>query len=175
MKFVEEKPKVALIPDFEDADSSEGWEGHRTRKSLEQLKTEVGEAIALLGGFVSLIQSGTYEINGKQRGGYRIIYSLEGVPSRMDIAALPTRHNHHREDSLKMALYIVRNSLKGMALFQKLSPGFAALIPLMLDAGGKTLSERWLETPKLAALMPSSDSKFREGDEDEIIEGDVNE
>ena len=182
MDFIPEQPKEEKeVPYFEETTSVGGWAGHTTKKTEKRLKSEITEAITLLGGMVSGFQSGTYSGKSK-RDGFRIYYSLENpnggfTKGQLDVAALPIEtpawdrsYKKRREQSLKMALYMLRDALKGMWYMQQLSPGFAALMPFMIvDDSGKNLTQKWSEQGAFSNLLPPGDSEF------EVIDGDFEE
>jgi len=76
-----------------------------------------------------------------------------------------------REQTLKMALFMIRDALDGQWFLQMLSPGYAALMPWMLAKGDKTVTELWSESATMKKLLPPKDSKF----EGEVVEGDFTE
>lgn len=189
MDFTPDSQEAQEVPFFKDTmgKSKEGWAGHTTSKSIEKLKAEVKEAIHLLGGTVTGFMKGTYA--GKNpRDGYHLHYVMESpnglVKGKMEIAALPIEkkswnsrqqkkaQERKREQALKMALYMLRDSLKGMWYLQQLSPGFAALMPFMIvgDAG-ETISQLWSKQDTYSNLLPPGDAKF----EEEIIDGEYTE
>lgn len=177
MSFIPDTPKQANeVPYFDDVIGSDGWQGHTTRKSLDTLKSEIIQALSRLGGLVAGFQRGSFSINEQGREGFRIHYTLEGVngtmlPGRIDIAALPVKNDYslrrsydrRKEQSLKMALFMLRNALDGTWFLQQLSPGYAALMPWMLERGsGKTISELWTQGAAMGHLLPAtvSDDDF---------------
>ena len=174
MNFIPEQPKSAkTVPYYEDANKVEGWQGYATTKSIERLKSEVTEAITRLGGFVSGFQMGMFMVERQNRQGFQIHYSIatpDGrfIPGRLDIAALPTKHNwdtDKKTKSLRMALYMLRMSLDGMWFFQQLSPGYAPLMPFMIaNNEGKTISQLWAESPVMNNLLPPGDADFIEAE-----------
>lgn len=170
-----DNPKSVKVPYFEDVSSDEGWQGHTTSKSIDTLKAEIAKAISRLGGIVSGFQSGVFNIDGKKREGYQIHYALgtpggKYVPGRMDIAALPIKDGWHktrekrREQSMKMALYMLRMAVDGMWFLQQLSPGYAPLMPWMIASDGKTVSQLWAESSMMTNLLPPGKSEFIEGE-----------
>jgi hypothetical protein len=172
MDFIPEtKDKLVKVPYFDDVTSDGGWQGHATTKSIDGLKSEVNESIGRLGGIVIKIQMGSFVTEGQGRQGMRIEYMMDGtIPGRLDIAALPVRISNatiktlekRKQQSMKMALYMLRMALDGMWFLQQLSPGYAALLPWMLVDKNTTFSQKWAET-NLAELMPSNDSEFVDG------------
>jgi hypothetical protein len=166
MTFTPEQEESKAVPYYEDVAGSDGWEGFRSEKSIERLKKEIGEAVGRLGGFVSGYNGGVFLIGDLKRPGVQLHYSINGIPARLDIAALPTRNSSNREKSLRMALYMVRNGLRGLWFFQQLSPGFAPLMPFMIaNKDGDTLSQVWARDSSMRSLLPPSDSDFIEAEE----------
>ena len=176
MNFIPTEQEAQEVPYFEDVSGEGGWQGHATGKSLATLITEVSSSIARLGGIVTGFQRGTFAFGDKTRDGYRIGYFIEApngntMPGRLDIAALPVRkdtrrrksHESYREKSLRMALYMLRNALDGLWFLRQLSPGYAPLMPWMLDYHtDKTITELWSETRIMSNLLPRGE-EFTEG------------
>jgi len=159
------------VPYFEDAKKSEGWQGQATEKAAKVLKSEIREALSRLGGQITTFQQGAFQINELSRDGFQIGYVVEAadgrqVSGRINIAALPVRIDtpKRRDQSLRMALYMLRVSLDGSWLFQQLSPGYSALVPFMLGSGNKTVSEIWLDSPIMNKLLPPGKQDFIEGE-----------
>lgn len=178
MDFIpEQAQQVKDVPYFDDVTAQDGWQGHTTDKSIDTLKSEVIVSISRLGGLVSGFQKGTFVIGDKKREGFRIYYTVEMtreemIPGRLDIAALPVDESPRkrrtldtrREKSLKMALYMLRSALDGTWFLQQLSPGYAPLMPWMLErTSGKTISQLWNER-SFSNLLPPGDSEFVEGE-----------
>lgn len=174
MNFIPQQPKKSVeVPYFEDANREEGWQGYSTTKNIERLKSEIVESMTRLGAMVSGFQIGTFVLGKQKRDGYQIHYSIAAanggfVPGRLDIAALPVKHDYdgaHKEKALKMALYMLRISLDGMWFMQQLSPGYAPLMPWMIaNKEGKTVSQLWSESSIMNNLLPPGDSTFVEGE-----------
>ena len=178
----EQKSKTPnAVPFFNEVKASAGWQGYTTTKSLDTLKAEVMTAMSRLGGLVSGFEKGIFG----ERAGFRIHYTIESevgkmYPGQMDIAALPVRKTPHRksyqgyeklcEQALRMALYNVAMCLEGMWLMRQLSPGYAPLIPWMLAANGKTVTQLWSESSSIRALAPPAEEEFIEGTVREIGE-----
>jgi len=174
-KFIPEQPQKAVkVPFYEDVKGDAGWQGHRTRKTVEGLKAEIASAVGRLGGIVSGFQRGVFNIDGNKREGFQIHYAIEDqgeryLPGRLDVAALPVRGSSRKaqDDSLAMALYMVREAINGLWFLQQLSPGYAPLMPWMLTPGGETVSQLWAESSVMNNLLPPSQSEFVEG---EVVE-----
>lgn len=166
--FTPDKNEAQIVPFFEDAKAEDGWQGHTTTKTLKRLQDEVKEAIARLGASVVSFQQGTFQIDQKTRQGFRVHYVIEGRVARLDIAALPVRNrynNKKKEQSLKMALYMLEIGLSGAWVMQQLSPGYAPLMPFILTEGDKTISEMWIENSAIGRLLPPRPEEFIEGEE----------
>jgi hypothetical protein len=161
MNFVPDQSEAQEVPYYEDAIKKEGWQGHRTEKSTEKLRAEVGEAIGRLGGLISFFQGGVFRVGDVERPGLQVHYSVSGHMARLDIAALPTRSKSNREKSLRMALYMLKIAFDGMWFLQQLSPGYAPLMPFMIaDNQGHTISQLWAESSTMKKLLPPPDADF---------------
>ena len=193
-EFVSEKTehKVEEVPYFEDATAANGWSGVTTTKTIETLKANIIASIGKLGGSVTGFEKGKFG----GRTGYRVHYVIETpegkhVPGYMDAAALPLKpnvRNYHRygrgsgeankeEKSLRMALYNIDMCLSSLWKFQRLSPGFAPLMPFMImDKSGRNLTQLWSESSNLKALMPPKDDFEANGKgSDDVIDGEIKE
>lgn len=171
MDFIPEKPRDAgtTVPFFEDVTSEGGWRGHTTGRTLDVLKSEVMVAITRLGGVVTAWQRGRFQIGNQTRDGFQVHYVVElpdGSMSRgrLDVAAFPVKddvsfrrsYERRRERALKMALFMLREALDGTWFLQQLSPGYAPLLPWMLEEGsGKTFTQLWSESMFSANLLPA--------------------
>lgn len=179
MNFVPEQPTDSTkVPFFDEADKEAGWQGQATTKSIKTLQSEIIESISRLGGLVINFQRGSFQSEFGNRDGFRVHYVVQAgdgrqVPGRIDIAALPVKPDTYRsnsidkrrEQSLKMALYMLRTALDGTWFLQQLSPGYSALIPFMLMSGtGKTVSELWAESSVMNNLLPPGDDEFVNGE-----------
>ena len=187
MEFQPDTQEAQAVPFFKDTTSQGGWAGHTTSKSIDKLQSEVKEAISLLGGTATGFMKGTYTDENK-RDGYHLHYVMESpnglVKGKMEIAALPVEkpdwmsfrqenaYKKRREQSLKMALFMLRDSLKGMWYLQQLSPGFAALMPFMIvSETGETISQLWSKQKTFQNLLPPGGEDF----EADVINGEYKE
>ena len=180
MEFVPQEAEAKSVPYFDDVKSDDGWQGHATSKSVKKLKQEVTEAIARLGGMVTGFKEGAYVTSKGKRQGFQVWYVIEndnGMMSRgkIDVAALPVKHSYRarssmekrQERSLKMALYMLRTALNGTWFLQQLSPGYAPLMPWLLDEkSGKTVTQLWSEQSSF--LLPEGSGEFIDGDYEEV-------
>lgn len=163
------KPKtdIKAVPFFEDVTSVGGWEGHRTRQTIEKLKSEIATNLSLVGCLFTGCMSGSYG----DRHGFQIhfaVASKTGVasPSRMDICCLPTRGqgNLAMEGTQKMALYMTAQAIKGTYFLSVLSPSYVPFMSLMLNSKDETLGELWMAQGSLTPLLPPPDTDFVEGE-----------
>jgi hypothetical protein len=183
MNFIPEKNKDAVqsVPYFEDVKASDGWQGQTTGKSLERLKSEILDAVTRLGGKVTGFVKGTFIVGSLKREGFQVHYFIEAADGkvtdgRIDVAALPVKDDWRikksvktrQEQSLKMALYMLRDALNGTWFLQQLSPGYAALIPWMLVDGKRTITQAWSESAMMGRLLPPGNAEFVEGNFKEI-------
>jgi hypothetical protein len=173
MDFIPDTPKDTQhkVPYFEDATGSDGWQGQSTTKSTDKLKLEVAATVERLGGVVRSFQRGKFQVGKQVREGFRLSYMVESadsrmIPGRIDIAALPTRSSapNRREQSLRMALYMLRISLDGTWFLQQLSPGYSALMPFMIGPSDRTISQLWGDSTVMKNLLPPGDSDFIDGE-----------
>jgi hypothetical protein len=161
---------------FEDANSKDGWQGHTTTLSMEALKTKVKTAIERLGGIVTAFPKGTFMVDDEKRDGFQILYHIEAdngviIPGRIDIAALPIRisfrtkptEGKRREQSLKMALYMLEIALNGTRFLEELSPKYSSLMPFTIVDEGKTITELWTDK-RMGNLLTAGDGEFVEGE-----------
>lgn len=167
--------QVQDVPFYDDATTKDGWQGQGTTKSIATLKSEIVQSVGRLGGTVTRFQRGVYEVGNRKRDGFQIFYVIESpsgelIPGRIDVASLPVRSNSRnsqsegkrREQSLCMALYMLRMALDGSWFLQQLSPGYSALMPFMLASDNRTISQVWGESA-MRNLLPPPNSDFIEG------------
>jgi len=115
-------------------------------------------------------------IDDEKRDGFQILYHIEAdngviIPGRIDVAALPIRisfrtkptEGKRREQSLKMALYMLEIALNGTRFLEELSPKYSSLMPFTLIDDSKTISELWTER-YMGNLLTAGDSEFVEGE-----------
>src|SRR3990167_1956239 len=166
MPFIPDETPAKEVPFFENVKSGDGCQGHASRKNVEQLKREVVVALGRLGGSGVLIQRGKFHIGAQKRVGFQITYMLSNgdnvVKCKLNIAALPTKKDKETRinETLKMALYMLRNALDGAWFLEQLSPGYAALVPFMLVGNSDlSLTEIWSQGAELQKLLPPGDSE----------------
>jgi len=167
------------IPFFEDVAVSSGWEGMTTQKSFEKLNGEIREALGFLGAEVTSFMRGTF---GKRQG-CRIsfvIVSADGTERKgqIDVAALPCKPTLQyrrggvaslelrQEQSMKAALFNIRDILEGMYRMRFIQPGFDPMMAWTLTDQGKTVMQLWNERMMSDHLLPA-------GKEDGFIDAEV--
>jgi hypothetical protein len=165
-------------PFFEDISTLSGWEGMTTEKSIEKLTGEIREALGFLGAEVIAMMRGKFGT----RQGYRItcvISSADGTErkAQLDIAALPCKLSarggwksieKRQEQSLKTALFNVRDNLEAMYRMRFLQPGFDPMMAWTLTNQGKTIMQLWNEQMSSNRLLPA-------GKEDDFIDAEIKE
>ena len=182
MNFIPEPDNEPTeAPYFDDVTSEDGWRGHTTGKTIDRLKSEIMDSINRLGGLVVNFQGGTFP-SDRPRQGFRIHYTVEqpdgGLwPGRLDVAALPVRDDRkrrrsletRRERSLKMALFMLREALDGTWFLRQLSPGYAPLMPWMLEREtGRTFTELWSDSLLSTRQIPAPTGDTVEAEFEEI-------
>lgn len=181
--FVPDQPtKAQAVPFFEDAKESDGWQGQATGKSVETLKSEITIAISRLGGMVVGFQKGTFLMDGINREGFRIHCTIEGkngklIPAKIEIASLPVKDytrggysskEKRQENSLKMALFMFRDAMRGQWFMKQLSPGYSPLMPFVMGNKEHTISQLWDEEQLGHLLTDGSETieaEFKEHEE----------
>lgn len=170
MEFQPDESDEALeVPYFEDAKARDGIRGHRTRKSLRDLKDEIRKAIARLGGGVTRIQRGSF-MTDPPRDGYLVHFNLDAHAGRLPVATLPIENETKRrkKQARKQALYTVREVLEAQYNLKILAPGSNPLLPYLLGAGDKTVAELYEEHYRIpplsqkAPLEAEIDTEYRE-------------
>ena len=162
MEFIPDDFNEELdVPFFEDATNADGVVGYTTGKSVKQLKSMITTGFGRLGGSVTGFQSGKFG----NRYGFRIEFTFNGVPGRMDISALPIRKaTEVRIDKAKRhALYSVWQRLQAQYNSMLIMPGDVPLVPYMLNASGQTILEVMRESGQIPAL-PTGEESVIEGE-----------
>ena len=177
MDFIpEDTVEEQSVPYYQDADKANGWAGHTTGKTIKSLQREIRLSMERLGGHITGFKSGTFTTQQKKREGFQVHFILElpgddAKMGRLDIAALPVRAKYdwqepkktHREKSLRMALFMLRDYLNGLWYIRQLSPGFATLMPFIIDSkSGKTFSQLWGEGVDISHQLTSGEFKSDE-------------
>lgn len=172
--------KDPTIPWFEDASAALGVKGHKTSKTIDQLKLEIRAAFSSLGAGVTAFKQGHFDKvgNEKFRYAYQIEFTYGDRDARMIIAALPIRNEtaSKKEQALKQVLFTVREMLESQFNSGLLIPGSAPLVQYMLDDHGRTLAEALSEQSSVPLLSPPIRGKQTDDeisdDDDDVFEGE---
>lgn len=155
MNFIPETPtqKSVKAPFFEDSEKLK-IAGRGTTKSLEALQSEIKQRLAELGAGGVNFHQGKFD-DKPLRYGFQIYFNLNGIPGRIDAAALPMRSEapKKKEQALAQALYFVRDWLDVELRTSMFRPGNVALLPYLIGANGKTVVEALVETHQLPMLV----------------------
>lgn len=146
------------IPYFED-NPKEKIPGRGTEKSLQTLQTEIITLLSRLGAGTVQFVPGQYPGTPK-RYGFQITFWYGGMQGRMDCAALPMRKETERrkDRALAQALYLLRDELQAMVYSVVHKPGAIPLIPYLIGANGKTVTEHLVETQNVPQLLAGTAS-----------------
>ena len=154
MTFIPEKPQSQrmVVPFYEDI-TAKDVPGRRAEKEHEYYQKQIRELLLQLGaGRVNFIP-GTHDERPK-RYGFQITFSLNGIPGRIDVAALPMRHETptKKKQALAQALFLVRDWLSAELYSAIYRPGSIALVPYLIGDRGKTVTEALVELQMLPLL-----------------------
>ena len=155
MTFVPKKPKPLWedVPFFEQS-RAYGIDGRETEKSIERLKGEICEWLGKVGATGMYFVDGEYQA-GSLRHGWRIYFTMSGIPGRIDCAALPVQNETEQkiQKAQKQALYLLRDELKAAYFAALHKPGSVPLIPyLMVGPEEQTVTELLVKSGKFPAL-----------------------
>lgn len=145
-------PTGKAIPFFEDSAKLE-IPGRGTTKNIERLQSEIIKLMGELGAFNCYFQEGKYP--GKpDRDGFQLHFQFANARGRIDIAGLPLRKPTFQKkvDSLKQALYLVRGKVEAMVWANVYEPGAMPLVPYMIGANGRTVTEELVAAGQLPML-----------------------
>lgn len=143
----EDNEKLITIPFFEDS-REEAVPGRGTKKTVSGLQTECIDLMLKLGAGAVRFTGGKFQAgNAPKRYGYQITFSMNGVPGRIEIAALPLRSETEskKDRALAQALYLFRNWLEAEVWSAIYRPGAVALLPFLTDEHGRTVTEFTIE------------------------------
>jgi len=152
--FIPDKAELQkqAVPFFEDQSDAK-IPGRGTEKQLAQLQGEIIELMGRLrAGGVTFIQ-GTHPGTPK-RYGFQIGFNINGVPGRIDVAALPIKNetDAKKDRALAQALYLVRNWLEAEVFSAVYRPGAISLVPFLIDDSGRTMTEALVTSGKFPLL-----------------------
>lgn len=158
VNFIPEKATVPTfnVPYFEDNPVAK-IDGRATEKPVAKLQQEVCDQLAMLGATVQSFQLGVFPAPVK-RYGYVIHFRLDGLPGRIDCAALPIRNETvvRKDRALAQALYLLRDWLKAEFNSAIYRPGSIPLVPYLLGGSGKTVTEELVER----AALPEFNARY---------------
>jgi hypothetical protein len=140
------------VPFFEDG-SLANIPGRGTEKSIDRLQKEILELMTKLGAFAAYFVPGQYP--GKPtRYGFQIHFQYANARGRIDCAALPIRKEtpHKKDRAQAQALFLLRDKLEVMVFAAMYEPGSVPLVPYLIGAGGKTVTEALIESGGLPQL-----------------------
>lgn len=143
------------VPYFEDIRASD-VAGRHTGKGIARLQGEIIDLLTRLGADSIYFLAGQYPAGrgGRVRYGFQAHFRFQGVPGRLDCAALPLRKEtpQKKDRALAQALYLLRDELKAMVNSVMYKPGAIPLVPYLIGAGGQTVTEYLIETQALPLL-----------------------
>lgn len=156
-KFIPVKPESMAVdvPFYEDSLKMD-IPGRGVTKEIKYYQNRVAVMIAKLGGVGTVFISGEFP-GSRKRDGYRIEFSAAGQPHRIECAALPLhwKSPKKKDRALAQALYILGNKLESMVHNYIYEPDSLPLVPYMIGAGGKTVTEAIQESQELIELQAS--------------------
>lgn len=153
---------TSFIPDFKAPQTATPWfedsskleiPGRGTQKSTEKLQQEIAAILGKMGAFAIYYTSGQFP--GKPtRFGYRVHFQWANAAGRIDIAALPMKHEtpDKKQKALAQALYLFRDKVQADFYASMYEPGGLPLIAYLLDNNGKTVTEALIESGNLPLL-----------------------
>lgn len=152
--FIPNKPTPLFQkpPFFEDIKAAD-VPGRRTEKKMSVLQGEVVEALVKLGAIGVYFLDGTFDGSPK-RYGFAVHFTLQGIPARIDIAALPIRQENadKKDRALAQALYLLRNRLEAQFYASVYEPGIIPLLPYLIGPEGQTVNEALVQSQLLPLL-----------------------
>lgn len=156
MQFIPDVPKIAVlkVPYYEDSKEHD-VPGRGVKLTVNQYQWQIMNLLLKLGAGAVIFLPGTYPTEPK-RYGFQLQFSLNGIPGRFDIAALPLRSETavKKDRALAQALYQVGNWLEAEVNSATYRPGAVALVPFLIGAGGKTVTEEMVERGVLVDIHP---------------------
>lgn len=143
--FTPDKPAAARvdIPYIEDANKNTA-PNYSSTKTVEQAKVDVAERLEMLGGSILSFQGGIYTVDGKQRHGFIIRFTLDvepfnGAEGVYRVMGLPSRTKTPTSDILRrikvQALLTVADWFKSAYMARLFSPDAHPLVPYLILPG----------------------------------------
>ncbi len=153
MQFIPDlKTPVQSVPFFEDSKQLE-IPGRGTEKSIDRLQKEVTNILAKLA--ASNIPTGSGKADSvPTRYGFQIHFRFASGVGRIDCLALPIRREipSKKREALAQALYLLRNKLEAEYYAVMYEPNGFPLIPYLIGANGKTVTEELISTGNLPMI-----------------------
>lgn len=163
MPFIADKPTapVQSVPFLEDI-TAKDVPGAGVTKEPEYYQKGIKKLLEEMGAARVEFVPGVHNDRLK-RYGYQIVFRLNGIPGRIDIAGLPMRTETRakKERVLAQALYLVREWLTAEMYSSIYRPGAVTLVPFLIGRGGKTVTEELMasgELPNLNPALPKGDT-----------------
>lgn len=152
--FIPDKTEIGKksVPWFDDQSDSK-IPGRGTRKDVTDLQGEIIELMGHLGAGGVAFMPGTHPGTPK-RYGFQLHFNINGVPGRIDVAALPIKNEtpNKKDRALAQALYLVRDWLEAEVFSSVYRPGAVALLPFLIGEGGQTVTETFISSGRLPLL-----------------------
>jgi len=127
--------------------------GRGVHKPIGYYQNRISDRLMQLGAGAIVFSPGTFPTS-PERYGFLITFSLNGIPGRIEVAALPIHHEtpNRKDRALAQALYNVGEWLQFEIYGTIFKPGSVPLVPYLVGAGGKTVTETLVETQMLPML-----------------------
>jgi hypothetical protein len=169
MKFIPDEDRQnddVIVPFLEDA-RADFAPFYSSTKSVKQATSELEKEMAKLSASVLRVQSGKFQVDGKNRLGYLIEFTLYGIRGELTVAARPIRKpTPAKENQARVqALLNVVQWVQSMVTKRVFSPGSNPLIPYLLAADGRQILETLATSGMLQIAAPKQ----------EIIEAEIEE
>ncbi len=140
--FIPELEKsISTVPFFEE-NAKLKIPGRGTHKTAAKLQAEIAKLLGELGAFAVTFYAGKFDTK-PVRYGYQISFRYANADGRIDVLALPMRHETpaKKQDALEQALYLLRNKTEAQVYARFYEAAGSALIPYLIGAGGLTVVE----------------------------------
>lgn len=150
------KIEQVSIPYYEDSPDRK-IPGRATTKSTSRLQSEISQLLTKLGAFNVAFMPGIFPGKTK-RYGFQVTFQYGTALGRLDCAALPIRSETpaKKEAAIKQALFLLRNKMEAMVYASIYEPNGLPLVPYLIGAGNKTVTEALIESGNLPLLAASN-------------------
>jgi hypothetical protein len=147
-KFVpmNDDSKQVKAPYFEDADARTA-PNYSSKKTLDQARAEVANALSRLGGWIVRMDEGTFEEAGLKRFGFQVHYQYKGMNGLYDVVGLPIRKfsDGKKRQVLVQALLTLRDWLTAAYTMKVFSSDVDPLLGNLLTADGSGEQKKFNE------------------------------